>query len=154
MLTAHCRKSNRGKVIKKGTKKYTSAGERGYDGADCGHVEATIIVDLYCFLWDGDRSLMNVFVIAFCTNCCWGLLWPSTRVSNLSENVKEDDIVSLFKNCGNIARIFLAKDKTTGKCKVRFGQVPLLRPLVTRLSGCHPCQSGPSQSISRYSNPY
>jgi hypothetical protein len=44
-------------------------------------------------------------------------------VSNLSENVKEDDIVSLFKNCGNIARIFLAKDKTTGKCKVRFGQV-------------------------------
>jgi len=39
------------------------------------------------------------------------------RVSNLSENVQEQDLQELFKPFGNIARIFLAKDKVTGQCK-------------------------------------
>jgi len=39
------------------------------------------------------------------------------RVSNLSENVQEGDLQELFKPFGNIARIFLAKDKVTGHCK-------------------------------------
>jgi len=39
------------------------------------------------------------------------------RVSNLSENVQEADLQELFKPFGNIARIFLAKDKVTGQCK-------------------------------------
>ena len=40
------------------------------------------------------------------------------RVSNLTENAQEADIQELFKSFGNIARVFLAKDKTTGNCKV------------------------------------
>lgn len=39
------------------------------------------------------------------------------RVSNLSENAQEADLQALFKEFGNIARIFLAKDKITSKCK-------------------------------------
>jgi len=39
------------------------------------------------------------------------------RVSNLSENVQENDLQELFKSFGHIARIFLAKDKGTGLCK-------------------------------------
>eukprot|EP00088_Acartia_fossae_P049119 TRINITY_DN5387_c0_g1_i1.p1 TRINITY_DN5387_c0_g1~~TRINITY_DN5387_c0_g1_i1.p1 ORF type:complete len:289 (-),score=79.24 TRINITY_DN5387_c0_g1_i1:530-1396(-) len=39
------------------------------------------------------------------------------RVSNLSENVTEDDLQTLCKPFGHIARIFLAKDKTTQLCK-------------------------------------
>jgi len=39
------------------------------------------------------------------------------RVSNLSENVQEQDLQELFKPFGSIARIFLAKDKVTGQCK-------------------------------------
>jgi len=39
------------------------------------------------------------------------------RVSNLSENAQETDVQELFKPFGAIARIFLAKDKTTGHCK-------------------------------------
>jgi len=41
------------------------------------------------------------------------------RVSNLSENAQETDLQELFKPFGHIARIFLAKDKVTGQCKVR-----------------------------------
>ncbi len=40
------------------------------------------------------------------------------RVSNLSESAQENDLQELFKPFGHIARIFLAKDKTTGQCKV------------------------------------
>ena len=57
------------------------------------------------------------------------------RVSNLSENAQETDLQvgvltnltedltynshqELFKPFGHIARIFLAKDKMTGQCKV------------------------------------
>lgn len=39
------------------------------------------------------------------------------RVSNLSENTQEQDLQELFKPFGNVARIFLAKDKITGQCK-------------------------------------
>jgi translation initiation factor 3 subunit G len=39
------------------------------------------------------------------------------RVSNLSESAQENDLQELFKPFGHIARIFLAKDKTTGQCK-------------------------------------
>ena len=41
------------------------------------------------------------------------------RVSNLSENTQEADLQELFKPFGHIARIYLAKDKITGQCKVR-----------------------------------
>ena len=40
------------------------------------------------------------------------------RVSNLSENTQEGDLQELFKPFGHIARIYLAKDKITGQCKV------------------------------------
>ena len=40
------------------------------------------------------------------------------RVSNLSENTQEGDLQELFKPFGHIARIYLAKDKVTGQCKV------------------------------------
>ena len=39
------------------------------------------------------------------------------RVSNLSENVQDNDLQDLFRPFGHIARIFLAKDKMTGQCK-------------------------------------
>jgi len=39
------------------------------------------------------------------------------RVSNLSVNAQETDLQELFKPFGGIARIFVAKDKTTGECK-------------------------------------
>ena len=39
------------------------------------------------------------------------------RVSNLSENVQDNDLQELFRPFGHIARIFLAKDKMTGQCK-------------------------------------
>ena len=42
------------------------------------------------------------------------------RVSNLSENTQEGDLQELFKPFGHIARIYLAKDKVTGQCKVRY----------------------------------
>ena len=42
------------------------------------------------------------------------------RVSNLSENTQEGDLQELFKPFGHIARIYLAKDKVTGQCKVSY----------------------------------
>ena len=42
------------------------------------------------------------------------------RVSNLSENTQEGDLQELFKPFGHIARIYLAKDKITGQCKVNL----------------------------------
>ena len=42
------------------------------------------------------------------------------RVSNLSENTQEGDLQELFKPFGHIARIYLAKDKITGQCKVNI----------------------------------
>lgn len=39
------------------------------------------------------------------------------RVSNVSANATEMDLQELFKPFGNIARIFLAKDRNTGECK-------------------------------------
>ena len=38
-------------------------------------------------------------------------------MSNLSENVEDNDLQDLFRPFGHIARIFLAKDKMTGQCK-------------------------------------
>ena len=45
------------------------------------------------------------------------------RVSNLSENTQEGDLQELFKPFGHIARIYLAKDKVTGQCKVQFNKI-------------------------------
>jgi len=42
------------------------------------------------------------------------------RVSNISENASENDLQELFKAFGHIARIFLAKDKVSGLCKVSY----------------------------------
>jgi len=39
------------------------------------------------------------------------------RVTNLSEDTTERDLADLFRHYGEISRIFLAKDKTTGKSK-------------------------------------
>lgn len=55
------------------------------------------------------------------------------RVSNLSENTQEGDLQELFKPFGHIARIYLAKDKITGQCKViisivTHGSWNILRP--------------------------
>lgn len=41
------------------------------------------------------------------------------RVTNLSEDTREEDLQDLFKPFGQISRIFLAKDKNTGASKVR-----------------------------------
>jgi len=41
----------------------------------------------------------------------------AVRVSNLSENVGDNDLQALFKPFGTIVRTFLAKDKNTGHCK-------------------------------------
>jgi len=41
----------------------------------------------------------------------------TVRVTNLSENTKEDDLQSLFHPYGDIVRIYLAKDKVTGVSK-------------------------------------
>jgi len=43
------------------------------------------------------------------------------RVTNLSEDTRENDLQDLFRPFGSIARIFLAKDKVTGQSKVQFG---------------------------------
>ena len=39
------------------------------------------------------------------------------RVSNLSEDTRESDLQDLFRPWGPISRIYLAKDKETGKSK-------------------------------------
>jgi len=48
------------------------------------------------------------------------------RVSNLSENTQDTDLQELFKPFGQIARIFLSKDKQTGVCK-GFGFINYVR---------------------------
>ena len=51
-------------------------------------------------------------------------LYPSTdesatiRVTNLSEDTRESDLMELFRPFGPISRIFLAKDKQTNQSKV------------------------------------
>ena len=40
------------------------------------------------------------------------------RVTNLSEDTREDDLQELFRPFGGISRIYLAKDKNTGASKV------------------------------------
>jgi len=39
------------------------------------------------------------------------------RVTNLSENITDGDIQDLFGKCGRIKRVYLARDKRTGKAK-------------------------------------
>ena len=39
----------------------------------------------------------------------------SVRVTNLSEDVTESDLAELFRPFGNVSRIFLAVDRTTGE---------------------------------------
>lgn len=39
------------------------------------------------------------------------------RVTNLSEDTRENDLQDLFRPFGSISRVFLAKDKTTGQSK-------------------------------------
>ena len=41
-------------------------------------------------------------------------------MTNLSEDVRDSDLQELFRPFGTIARIYLAKDKSTGQSKVRF----------------------------------
>ncbi|XP_076064657.1 eukaryotic translation initiation factor 3 subunit G-like [Oratosquilla oratoria] len=41
----------------------------------------------------------------------------TVRVTNLSENTKEQDLQELFRPLGEVSRIFLAKDKNTGTSK-------------------------------------
>ena len=41
----------------------------------------------------------------------------TVRVTNLSENTREQDLQDLFRPIGDIVRIFLAKDKNTGASK-------------------------------------
>ena len=41
------------------------------------------------------------------------------RVTNLSEDTRENDLNELFRPFGYISRIFLAKDKITNQSKVR-----------------------------------
>lgn len=41
------------------------------------------------------------------------------RVTNLSEDTREEDLQELFRPFGGISRIYLAKDKNTGASKVR-----------------------------------
>ena len=47
------------------------------------------------------------------------------RVTNLSEDVTENDIYELFRRFGQISRVYLARDRETGVCKgfafVSFG---------------------------------
>lgn len=45
---------------------------------------------------------------------------PTIRVTNLSEDVRDSDLQELFRPFGTIARIYLAKDKSTGQSKVSF----------------------------------
>lgn len=39
------------------------------------------------------------------------------RVTNLSEDVTENDIYELFRRFGGISRVYLARDRETGACK-------------------------------------
>lgn len=39
------------------------------------------------------------------------------RVTNLSEDVTDNDIYDLFNRFGNIARVYLARDRETNLCK-------------------------------------
>ncbi len=38
-------------------------------------------------------------------------------MSNISEEAREDDIRELFSSFGRVARVFLAKDKSTGRSR-------------------------------------
>uniref|UniRef100_A0A915HR07 RRM domain-containing protein n=1 Tax=Romanomermis culicivorax TaxID=13658 RepID=A0A915HR07_ROMCU len=41
----------------------------------------------------------------------------TVRVTNLPEETIEEDLKELFGNVGKVQRVFLAKDKSTGRCK-------------------------------------
>jgi len=51
---------------------------------------------------------------------------PTVRVTNLSENTRETDLQNLFQQFGEIARIYLAKDKNTG-CSKGFAYINFKR---------------------------
>jgi translation initiation factor 3 subunit G len=42
---------------------------------------------------------------------------PTLRVTNLSEDTRDNDVYDLFKPFGTLARVFLSRDKETGRCK-------------------------------------
>uniref|UniRef100_A0A7S2TMD6 Eukaryotic translation initiation factor 3 subunit G n=1 Tax=Lotharella oceanica TaxID=641309 RepID=A0A7S2TMD6_9EUKA len=41
----------------------------------------------------------------------------SLRVTNISEDATEDDLRDLFRRCGELTRVFLARDRQTGKSR-------------------------------------
>uniref|UniRef100_A0A6U3CLB1 Eukaryotic translation initiation factor 3 subunit G n=1 Tax=Lotharella globosa TaxID=91324 RepID=A0A6U3CLB1_9EUKA len=43
--------------------------------------------------------------------------YHSLRVTNISEDATEDDLRDLFRRCGDITRVFLARDRQTGKSR-------------------------------------
>ena len=61
------------------------------------------------------------------------------RVSNLSESTKEYHVQELFKPFGHIARIYVSKDKMTGKCKgfafVHYYQKEVASKAIATLNG-------------------
>lgn len=42
---------------------------------------------------------------------------PTLRVTNLSEDATDADIMDLFDRFGHVSRVFLARDRETGICK-------------------------------------
>jgi translation initiation factor 3 subunit G len=63
----------------------------------------------------------------------------SVRVSNLSEDVTEDDLHELFGAFGPVQRVFLAKDRETGESRgfafVNFMHRDHAERAITRLDG-------------------
>jgi len=63
----------------------------------------------------------------------------AVRVSNLPETTSDQDIKDLFSKIGNIARIFLAKDKIENKCKgfafVNYMRVEDAEMAIAKLNG-------------------
>lgn len=41
----------------------------------------------------------------------------TVRVTNLSENTRESDLKLLFGHAGQVTRVFISKDRCTGRCK-------------------------------------
>lgn len=72
----------------------------------------------------------------------------SVRVSNLSEDVTEDDLAELFGPFGPIQRIYVAKDRETGEGKSRALRQRGLVVLNGRASHCPACAPATGKGLA------
>ena len=85
-------------------------------------------------LFSGQKTLYNtaayVIKIIYCT--LHSDETATIRVTNLSEDTKESDLMDLFRPFGPIAKIFLAKDKNTNQSRVVAPKIICLQSVCSK----------------------